>query len=55
MENFVHGYADLKAGMDERLASHYAHLFIRDPLVIFSESLNTYSVDNNDNFEVGEM
>lgn len=39
-------------GMDERLASHYAHLFIRDPLVIFSESLNTYSVDNNDNFEV---
>ena len=26
-------------GMDELLATHFAHLFIRDPLVIFSEDL----------------
>ncbi|KAF3150382.1 Zn finger-containing GTPase- Activating Protein for ARF [Orbilia oligospora] len=41
----------LDGGMDELLAKHFAHLFIRDPLVIFSESINNYYVENNDNFE----
>ncbi|KAJ5733670.1 hypothetical protein N7493_002456 [Penicillium malachiteum] len=29
----------MDGGMDELLATHFAHLFIRDPLVIFSEDL----------------
>lgn len=33
-------YAELvEAGIDERLAQHVAHLFTRDPLVIFDESV----------------
>ena len=39
------------AGIDESLASHIAHLFTRDPLVIFEDSI--YLDDNNalDHFE----
>ena len=29
----------LDAGMDQRLAAHYAHLFIRDPLVVYDKDL----------------
>lgn len=32
------------AGVDTRLATHFAHLFIRDPLVIFDQMIN---VDDN--------
>jgi glutamate--cysteine ligase catalytic subunit len=39
-------------GMDERLATHFAHLFIRDPLVIFQETLNESPDDKSDHFEV---
>lgn len=38
--------------MDERLATHFAHLFIRDPLVIFQETLNESPDDKADHFEV---
>lgn len=38
-------------GMDELLATHFAHLFIRDPLVIFSEDLNELDLNKADHFE----
>lgn len=40
-------------GMDERLATHFAHLFIRDPLVIFQETLDESPDNKSDHFEVG--
>lgn len=39
-------------GMDERLATHFAHLFIRDPLVIFRETLEASPEGRADHFEV---
>jgi glutamate--cysteine ligase catalytic subunit len=47
---------DLKArlvdgGMDDRLATHFAHLFIRDPIVIFAEDLQELDLDKTDHFE----
>lgn len=41
----------LDGGMDDRLATHFAHLFIRDPLVIFSEDLNELDLSKTDHFE----
>jgi glutamate--cysteine ligase catalytic subunit len=38
-------------GMDELLATHFAHLFIRDPLVIFSEDLEELDLNKADHFE----
>ncbi|KAJ3412540.1 hypothetical protein HDV05_000621 [Chytridiales sp. JEL 0842] len=38
-------------GVDEALAKHYAHLFIRDPLVIFAELLNVDDALSSDHFE----
>lgn len=37
--------------MDELLATHFAHLFIRDPLVIFSEDLEELDLNKADHFE----
>lgn len=39
------------AQFDELLAKHFAHLFIRDPLVIFSERVNQDTTVENDHFE----
>lgn len=36
---------------DDKLATHFAHLFIRDPLVIFSERLDQDNELSNDHFE----
>ncbi|KAH6697145.1 glutamate-cysteine ligase [Plectosphaerella plurivora] len=41
----------LDGGMDDRLATHFAHLFIRDPIVIFSEDLQELDLDKTDHFE----
>mmetsp|Transcript_13934 Transcript_13934/g.32781 ORF Transcript_13934/g.32781 Transcript_13934/m.32781 type:complete len:644 (+) Transcript_13934:49-1980(+) len=41
----------LSEGIDERLATHVAHLFIRDPLVVFSEKLEQDNTVQNDHFE----
>ncbi|KAI0893465.1 GCS-domain-containing protein [Annulohypoxylon nitens] len=41
----------LEGGMDDRLATHFAHLFIRDPIVIFSEDLNELDLSKADHFE----
>lgn len=38
--------------MDELLARHFAHLFIRDPLVIFSETIDQDDTVMSDHFEV---
>lgn len=41
----------IDGGMDDLLATHFAHLFIRDPLVIFSEDLEELDVNKGDHFE----
>lgn len=38
-------------GMDDLLATHFAHLFIRDPLVVFSEDLKTLDPEGSNHFE----
>jgi glutamate--cysteine ligase catalytic subunit len=38
-------------GMDDLLATHFAHLFIRDPLVIFSEDLKALDPEGSNHFE----
>jgi hypothetical protein len=38
--------------MDERLSTHFAHLFIRDPIVIFQETLDEPAEGKADHFEV---
>mmetsp|Transcript_2358 Transcript_2358/g.5630 ORF Transcript_2358/g.5630 Transcript_2358/m.5630 type:complete len:660 (-) Transcript_2358:189-2168(-) len=40
-----------EAGIDERLATHVAHLFIRDPLVVFEGKLEQDDARDNDHFE----
>jgi hypothetical protein len=39
-------------GIDELLSKHIAHLFIRDPIVIFSELLDQDDNKSTDHFEV---
>ncbi|KAH8893235.1 glutamate-cysteine ligase [Thozetella sp. PMI_491] len=41
----------LDGGMDDRLATHFAHLFIRDPIVIFAEDLKELDLSKTDHFE----
>ncbi|GMM27495.1 glutamate--cysteine ligase [Martiniozyma asiatica (nom. inval.)] len=41
----------INKGMDKQLANHFGHLFIRDPLVIFSERINQDDSDSMDHFE----
>ena len=38
-------------GMDARLAKHFAHLFIRDPLVVFAEDVARLDLGAADHFE----
>ncbi|EXJ54807.1 glutamate-cysteine ligase [Cladophialophora yegresii CBS 114405] len=38
-------------GMDDLLATHFAHLFIRDPIVIFSEDLKELDPEGSNHFE----
>ena len=38
-------------GMDDLLATHFAHLFIRDPIVIFAEDLEELDRSKTDHFE----
>lgn len=41
----------MDGGMDERLATHFAHLFIRDPIVVFNEDLEKLDLNKVDHFE----
>lgn len=38
-------------GMDDLLATHFAHLFIRDPIVVFAEDLKELDLNKTDHFE----
>ena len=38
-------------GMDDLLATHFAHLFIRDPIVVFAEELRELDLDKTNHFE----
>lgn len=37
--------------MDDLLATHFAHLFIRDPIVVFAEDLKELDLNKTDHFE----
>jgi glutamate--cysteine ligase catalytic subunit len=39
-------------GIDDLLSKHIAHLFIRDPIVIFSELVDQDDSKSTDHFEV---
>ena len=41
-----------QTGIDEQLARHYAHLFIRDPLTLFHEHIDEDDEQFTDHFEV---
>ncbi|KXT10033.1 hypothetical protein AC579_1223 [Pseudocercospora musae] len=41
----------IEGGMDGLLATHFAHLFIRDPIVVFSEDLKELDLEKADHFE----
>eukprot|EP00002_Diphylleia_rotans_P027933 TRINITY_DN5626_c0_g1_i1.p1 TRINITY_DN5626_c0_g1~~TRINITY_DN5626_c0_g1_i1.p1 ORF type:complete len:629 (+),score=138.36 TRINITY_DN5626_c0_g1_i1:59-1945(+) len=41
----------MDAGFDDPLSRHFAHLFIRDPLVIFEEKINLDNENESDHFE----
>lgn len=41
----------INAGMDDQLANHFGHLFIRDPIVIFNEDINQDDTQCMDHFE----
>jgi glutamate--cysteine ligase catalytic subunit len=41
----------MDGGMDSILATHFAHLFIRDPIVIFAEDLKELDLTKSDHFE----
>lgn len=42
----------LKEGFDPNLSQHFAHLFIRDPLVLYKELLVQDNTHSTDHFEV---
>lgn len=42
----------LDVGMDQRLATHFAHLFVRDPLVVYNEDLEKVDVNETKQFEM---
>lgn len=41
----------MEGGMDGLLATHFAHLFIRDPIVVFNEDLKELDLTKADHFE----
>ena len=41
----------MDGGMDDLLATHFAHLFIRDPIVVFAEDLKELDLNKTDHFE----
>lgn len=42
----------IKGGIDQSMAKHIAHLFIRDPVSLFSEKINQDNNHDSDHFEV---
>ena len=56
MEICYRGYCMMcsisQKGIDELLAEHIAHLFIRDPISLFAEKLDLNDEEEVDHFEV---
>lgn len=50
--DFLSGGAYNQQGLDDLLSKHMAHLFIRDPIVIFSETIDQDNSTSTDHFEV---
>ncbi|KAF7315399.1 Glutamate-cysteine ligase catalytic subunit [Mycena indigotica] len=49
-------YARLREhGIDDLLAKHMSHLFIRDPLVVFTETLDQDDENSSDHFEASPL
>ena len=48
-------YYSLIVGIDHALAQHIAHLFIRDPVSLFSEKINQDDSQDTDHFEVSHF
>jgi Glutamate-cysteine ligase len=46
------GLTRCATGIDDLLSKHIAHLFIRDPIVIFSELVDQDDSESTDHFEV---
>jgi Glutamate-cysteine ligase len=46
------GLTRCATGIDDLLSKHIAHLFIRDPIVIFSELIDQDDNESTDHFEV---
>ena len=42
----------VEGGMDERLATHFAHLYIRDPLIIYAKDVETFNLESTAQFEL---
>lgn len=42
----------IKGGIDKSMSKHIAHLFIRDPVSLFSEKINQDNNKDSDHFEV---
>ena len=42
----------LDAGMDQRLAAHFGHLFIRDPLIVYNEDLEKVDLNETKRFDM---
>ncbi len=47
-----HSTLTIWTGLDDLLSKHIAHLFIRDPLVVFSETIDQDDESSSDHFEV---
>ena len=47
---FTYGWLFI-GGIDEQLAQHFAHLFIRDPISLFQEKVGSYDDTDMDHFE----
>lgn len=43
------------AGIDHLLAQHVAHLFIRDPVSLFSEKVHQNDEEDSDHFEASSV
>jgi len=45
----------VKGGIDRSMAKHIAHLFIRDPVSLFSEKIHQDNTKDSDHFEVSRV
>ena len=50
-KNFLCYTITVAGGIDEQLAEHFAHLFIRDPVSLFQEKVGSYDDTDTDHFE----